>query len=112
MGYLLRLEIERTYFAFLLLEVVFSMDSCENYNQVHGERYVGPVVAMATTVGLQQCIRECLSRPGVCGGVNYRKTQLLCEIVTAIDTTKPFPEYVRIGLNDVSIIAGFLYILI
>jgi predicted transcriptional regulator of viral defense system len=111
MGYLFRLELGRTYFAFLLLEVVFSIETCENYNQVHGERFVGPVVAIVTTVGLQQCIKECLSRPGVCGGVNYRKTQLLCEIVTATDTTKPFPEYVRIILNDVSITRAFFYIL-
>jgi hypothetical protein len=105
---MLRLEIERTYSALLLLNVVFSTESYADYNQVHGERFVGPAVAIVTTVGLQQCIRECLSRPGVCGGVSYRKTQLLCEIVTVTDTTKPLSEYVRIRLNDVSIITAFL----
>jgi hypothetical protein len=103
MGIISRLKLGRTSCIFLLFNVAYLVKSCTDFKQIHGERFVGPVVAMVTTVGLQQCVRECLSRPAVCGGVNYRKTQLLCEIVTSTDRTVPSPECIRIGLNDVSI---------
>jgi hypothetical protein len=87
----------------LFLNFIHLVDSCTDYNQIHGERYVGPVVAIFMTMGLQQCIKECLARPAVCGGVNYRQKQLLCEIVTTTDTAEHWTECIRIGLNCVSI---------
>jgi hypothetical protein len=96
--------IEKIYSVFLFLNVLFLVESCLNYNQTHRERYVGPVVAMVTTVGIQQCVEECLVRPGVCEGINYKTTQLLCEIVTSTNHMEPSVEYVRIELNDVSTI--------
>jgi hypothetical protein len=86
-----------------LLNAIFLVESCTDYSQIHGEIFVGPVVAIFSTVGIQQCVRECRFRPAVCEGVNYRKTQLLCESVTTTGTTESSREYIRIILNGVSI---------
>ncbi|XP_034318734.2 ficolin-2 [Magallana gigas] len=67
---------------------------------VHGERYTGPVVRVMGIVGQQQCVRECRHRPKLCRGVNYRKQELLCELVSAINETEPNPDYVRIELDQ------------
>jgi hypothetical protein len=96
--------IQRSYHkCIFLLNVIFLIESCTDYSQVHGEKFAGPVVAIFSTVGIQQCVRECLVRPAVCGGVNYRKTQLLCEIVTTTGTRESSEECIRIILNGVSI---------
>jgi hypothetical protein len=68
---------------------------------VPGERYRGPVVRVLEIIGQQQCVRECRHRPKLCRGVNYRKQELLCELVSAIDKTETNPDYVRIELNQV-----------
>ncbi|XP_048755856.2 ficolin-2-like [Ostrea edulis] len=94
--------LERLYCVSLFLNVVFLTEGCTNYSSIRGERYIGPVVSIVTMVGPQQCVKECLARPTVCGGVNYKRTHFLCEIVTSIDKTEPDVEYVRIRLNDVS----------
>ncbi|XP_048751641.2 ficolin-2-like [Ostrea edulis] len=93
-------KFERLYCIVLLLNVVFWGEGCTDYNAIYGERYIGPVVSMVTMVGLQQCVKECLARPADCGGVNYRKTHFLCEIVREINQTEPASEYVRIPLDD------------
>ncbi|XP_052691232.1 uncharacterized protein LOC128169101 [Crassostrea angulata] len=67
---------------------------------VPGERYRGPVVRVLEIIGKQQCVRECRQRPKLCRGVNYRKQELLCELVSAIDKTETNPDYVRIELNQ------------
>nr|XP_034315545.1 uncharacterized protein LOC105319474 [Crassostrea gigas] len=67
---------------------------------VPGERYRGPVVRVLEIIGQQQCVRECRHRPKLCRGVNYRKQELLCELVSAIDKTETNPDYVRIELNQ------------
>eukprot|EP00105_Crassostrea_gigas_P042108 XP_019926256.1 PREDICTED: microfibril-associated glycoprotein 4 [Crassostrea gigas] len=67
---------------------------------VHGERYIGPVVRVMGIIGQQQCVRECRHRPKLCRGVNYRKQELLCELVSAINETEPKPGYVRIELDQ------------
>ncbi|XP_052694975.1 uncharacterized protein LOC128173306 [Crassostrea angulata] len=67
---------------------------------VPGERYRGPVVRVLEIIGQQQCVRECRHRPNLCRGVNYRKEDLLCELVSAIDKTETNPGCVRIQLNQ------------
>nr|XP_034316372.1 uncharacterized protein LOC117685905 [Crassostrea gigas] len=67
---------------------------------VPGERYRGPVVRVLEIIGQQQCVRECRHRPKLCRGVNYRKQELLCELVSAIDKTETNPDYIRIELNQ------------
>ncbi|XP_065943842.1 uncharacterized protein [Magallana gigas] len=67
---------------------------------VHGERYIGPVVRVMGIIGQQQCVRECRHRPKLCRGVNYRKQELLCELVSAINETEQKPGYVRIELDQ------------
>uniref|UniRef100_K1PMX4 Apple domain-containing protein n=1 Tax=Magallana gigas TaxID=29159 RepID=K1PMX4_MAGGI len=67
---------------------------------VPGERYRGPVVRVLEIIGQKQCVRECRHRPKLCRGVNYRKQELLCELVSAIDKTETNPDYVRIKLNQ------------
>ncbi|XP_065934329.1 fucolectin-like [Magallana gigas] len=67
---------------------------------VPGERYRCPVVRVLEIIGQQQCVRECRHRPKLCRGVNYRKQELLCELVSAIDKTETNPDYVRIELNQ------------
>ncbi|XP_048750543.2 ficolin-2-like [Ostrea edulis] len=93
--------LERLFCILLLSNAVFWGEGCTDYNPIHGERYIGPVVSMVTMVGRQMCVNECLARPADCGGVNYRKTHFLCEIVTEINQTEPASEYVRIRLDDV-----------
>uniref|UniRef100_K1Q0F5 Ficolin-1 n=1 Tax=Magallana gigas TaxID=29159 RepID=K1Q0F5_MAGGI len=68
---------------------------------VHGERYIGPVVRVMGIIGQQQCVRECRHRPKLCRGVNYRKQELLCELVSVINETEPKSDYVRIELDQV-----------
>ncbi|XP_048751642.2 ficolin-2-like [Ostrea edulis] len=94
--------LERLFCILLLLNAVFLGEGCTDYNPIHGERYIGPVVSMVTMVGLKQCVKECLARPVDCGGVNYRKTHFLCEVVREINQTVPASEYVRIPLDDVA----------
>lgn len=67
---------------------------------VHGERYIGPVVRVMGIIGQQQCVRECRHRPKLCRGINYRKQELLCELVSAINETEPKPGYVRIEIDQ------------
>ncbi|XP_052695340.1 uncharacterized protein LOC128173714 [Crassostrea angulata] len=67
---------------------------------VQGERYRGPIVQVLEIIGQQQCVRECRHRPKLCRGVNYRKQELLCELVSAIVKTETNPDYVRIELNQ------------
>eukprot|EP00105_Crassostrea_gigas_P040741 XP_019924889.1 PREDICTED: techylectin-5B-like [Crassostrea gigas] len=67
---------------------------------VHGERYIGPVVRVMGIIGQQQCVRECRHRPKLCRGVNYRKQELLCELVSVINETEPKSDYVRIELDQ------------
>jgi hypothetical protein len=70
-------------------------------NIVHDEKYVGPIVSPVRIIGQQQCMKECLSRPGLCRGVNYKKADLLCELVTSTGKTETDPEYIRIGVYPV-----------
>eukprot|EP00105_Crassostrea_gigas_P028488 XP_011450153.2 PREDICTED: uncharacterized protein LOC105344184 [Crassostrea gigas] len=67
---------------------------------VPDEKYRGPVVRVLEIIGQKQCVRECRHRPKLCRGVNYRKQELLCELVSAIDKTETNPDYVRIELNQ------------
>nr|XP_034315866.1 uncharacterized protein LOC117685540 [Crassostrea gigas] len=67
---------------------------------VPGERYRGPVVRVLEIIGQQQCVRECRNRHKLCRGVNYRKENLLCELVSSIDKTETNPDFVRIELNQ------------
>ncbi|XP_061170778.1 ficolin-2-like [Saccostrea echinata] len=69
------------------------------YFQIAGERYVGPVVGFVRTAGHRQCIKECLTRPASCRGVNYKKIHLHCEIVSSINETELSANYIRIPLN-------------
>ena len=78
---------------------------------VHGERYTGPVVRVMGIIGQQQCVRECRHRPKLCRGVNYRKQELLCELVSAINETEPNPDYVRIELDQVIFLLFFILFL-
>ncbi|XP_065943571.1 ficolin-2-like [Magallana gigas] len=55
---------------------------------------------MFETIGQQQCLRECRHRPKLCRGVNYRKQEPLCELVSAINETEPNSDYVRIELGQ------------
>uniref|UniRef100_K1QUP3 Ficolin-1 n=1 Tax=Magallana gigas TaxID=29159 RepID=K1QUP3_MAGGI len=50
--------------------------------------------------GQQQCVWECRHRPKLCRGVNYRKQEPLCELVSAITETEPTSDYVRIELGQ------------
>eukprot|EP00105_Crassostrea_gigas_P036014 XP_019920162.1 PREDICTED: ficolin-2 [Crassostrea gigas] len=70
---------------------------------VFGERYIGPVVRVVGIIGQQQCVRECKHRPKLCRGVNYRKQELLCELVSAINETEPKTDYVRIELDQTDV---------
>lgn len=79
-----------------------SLCSCFSYTVVPGERYGGPVAKVFETIGQQQCFRECRHRPKLCQGVNYRKQELLCELVSAINETEPKTDYVRIEFDQVS----------
>ncbi|XP_052691244.1 uncharacterized protein LOC128169119 [Crassostrea angulata] len=67
---------------------------------VHGKRYRGPVVQVLEIIGQQQCVRECEHRPRLCRGVNYRKQELLCELVSAIDETESKSDYIRIEIEQ------------
>ncbi|XP_065930984.1 ficolin-2-like isoform X1 [Magallana gigas] len=67
---------------------------------VHGEKYTGPVVGVMGIIGQQQCVRECRHRPKLCRGVNYRKQELMCELMSAINETEPNPDYVRIEIDQ------------
>lgn len=71
---------------------------------VQGQRFVGPVAHVITTVGQQQCEKECLARPNLCKGVNYRRKHLLCEIVSSKEDFESNPEYTRITVNQVNIL--------
>uniref|UniRef100_K1QI12 Ficolin-2 n=1 Tax=Magallana gigas TaxID=29159 RepID=K1QI12_MAGGI len=67
-----------------------------------GQRFVGPVAHVITTVGQQQCEKECLARPNLCKGVNYRRKHLLCEIVSSKEDFESNPEYTRITVNQLT----------
>lgn len=70
---------------------------------VFGERYTGPVVRVLGIIGQQHCVRECNHRPKLCRGVNYRKQELLCELVSAINETEPKTDYVRIEFDQTDV---------
>eukprot|EP00105_Crassostrea_gigas_P007788 XP_011422136.1 PREDICTED: ficolin-2-like [Crassostrea gigas] len=54
---------------------------------------------VATIVGQQQCVKECLARPKLCKGVNYLKKHLLCEMVSSIEESEPSSDYTRISID-------------
>ncbi|XP_052711201.1 ficolin-2-like [Crassostrea angulata] len=101
-GLLISKSLEKGTFTLVLLCVISSYKGVTSA-VVPGERYRGPVVRVVGIIGQQQCVRECRHRPKLCRGVNYRKQELLCELVSAINKTEPKPDYVRIELdqNDV-----------
>lgn len=82
---------------------VYAVFSAEEYfvNKVIGERFAGPVTMVATIVGQQQCVKECLARPKLCKGVNYLKKHLLCEVVSSIEESEPSSDYTRISVDHV-----------
>eukprot|EP00105_Crassostrea_gigas_P043147 XP_019927295.1 PREDICTED: uncharacterized protein LOC109620096 [Crassostrea gigas] len=101
-GVLISKSLEKGTFTLVLLCVISSYKGVTS-SVVPGERYRGPVVRVVGMIGQQQCVRECRHRPKLCRGVNYRRQELLCELVSAINKTEPKPDYVRIELdqNDV-----------
>lgn len=70
---------------------------------VPGERYRGPVVRVLEIIGQQQCVRECRHRPKLCRGVNYRKQELLCELVSDIDKTNAIQTMLELNLINILI---------
>ncbi|XP_065943032.1 ficolin-2 [Magallana gigas] len=83
-----------------VLVCLVSLTEGATFAVVPGERYRGPVVGVVGMIGQQQCVRECRHRPKLCRGVNYRKQELLCELVSVINETEPKPGYVRIELDQ------------
>lgn len=87
---------------FYFINIPFSYGFADDI--VQGQRFVGPVAHVITTVGQQQCEKECLARPNLCKGVNYRRKNLLCEIVSSKEDFESNPEYTRITVNQVNIL--------
>lgn len=71
---------------------------CQNsaVSQTPGERFDGVVVAVVDTVGPQQCVQECLKRSHLCKAVNYRRRDLLCEMMSEVEGTEVNTDYIRI----------------
>ncbi|XP_061170853.1 ficolin-2-like [Saccostrea echinata] len=86
----------------LLQAIVLIYCEGNTFQHIHisGERYIGPIIRFFGTMGQRQCINECLTRPTVCKGVNYKKIHLLCEIVSSIDKTEYSGDYIRVPLNQ------------
>uniref|UniRef100_A0A8W8MNV0 Uncharacterized protein n=1 Tax=Magallana gigas TaxID=29159 RepID=A0A8W8MNV0_MAGGI len=68
---------------------IYGRNNCRSYNPLTEDIFP----AMLDTLFDQH-------RPKLCRGVNYRKQELLCELVSAIDKTETNPDYVRIELNQ------------
>nr|XP_034308486.1 ficolin-2 [Crassostrea gigas] len=85
---------------FYFINIPFSYGFADGI--VQGQRFVGPVAHVITTVGQQQCEKECLARPNLCKGVNYRRKHLLCEIVSSKEDFESNPEYTRITVNQLT----------
>jgi hypothetical protein len=86
----------------LMCKGTLSICTCPS-NTVQSEKYLSPIVLPVGLNGQQQCMKECLSRPGLCRGVNYKKADLLCELITSTNRTEMDPEYSRITADKVHI---------
>lgn len=88
-------------FGFMLQLCTVSYAVGSSVNKVQGERFAGPVAMVFTTIGQQQCVKECRARPKLCKGVNYLKKHLLCDIVSSIEKSEPSSDYTRFSIDHV-----------
>lgn len=104
---MITIQITLLKFFFQLILILRSGFTCEaidqSYPGVPGERFLGPIVRVVGTMGQQQCVRECRDRPKLCRGVNYRKQDLLCELVSDTEKVEPNSGYIRFELDQVSL---------
>ncbi|XP_048770566.2 ficolin-2-like [Ostrea edulis] len=96
-------------FSLLFYQSVVSTSDFKENNitfVVYGERYCTPIVLVVGTVGQQQCMKECLSRPALCGGINYKKKHLLCELVNSTEKTEGSLDYIRMPFDQAKLMDG------
>lgn len=93
--------IEKSEFVCFMLQVyaIFHASGL-SVEMVHGERFYGPVVTVVAIVGQKQCVKECLTRPNLCKGINYQKKHLLCEIVSSIENSESAQDYSKAGIDQ------------
>lgn len=97
---------ERLFNANTITCLLYLVSLCSgiSYTVVPGEKYLGSVVKLFETIGQQQWVRECRHIPKLCRGVNFRKQELLCELVSAIDEREINLDYVKIEVNQVNLV--------
>lgn len=97
-----RFSLNLQYFIYLLF-IRQLYCQCSAVSQTPGERFVGVVVAVVDTVGPQQCVKECLKRPHLCKVVNYKRTHLLCEMMSEVEKSEFSADYIRIEIPQVRV---------